>query len=106
MIALLHMTAFLSRTVLFVDCQFGSIVTRALKEEVNSLEMTGNALLLPELELLLIEIPTPLIGFFGETEHVGMFLEPSLISDVLLSGDDWTSEPSYNVPLSLLLTSG
>ena len=89
MIALLHMTAFLSRTVLFVDCQFGSIVTRALNEEVNSLEMTGNALLLPE--LLLIEILAPLIGFFGETEHVGMFLEPSLISDVLLSGDDWTS---------------
>ena len=85
------MTAFLSRTVLFVDCQFGSIVTRALNEEVNSLEMTGNALLLPELELLLIEILAPLIGFFGETEHVGMFLEPSLISDVLLSGDDWTS---------------
>lgn len=35
------MTAFLSRTDFFDDCQFGLIVTRALNELVNVGEMDG-----------------------------------------------------------------
>jgi hypothetical protein len=36
------MTAFLSRMLFFVDCQLGSMVTKALKDDVNSLDITGS----------------------------------------------------------------
>ena len=68
----MHITAFLSLILVLVDCQFGSMVTRALNEDVNSLDITGR-----------FAAPEPRSGTFGVGEIVKLGLRWTLLPPCL-----------------------